>query len=115
MIGFAATILLYLRGRFMPYDGEGGKGDAKLDGPLRDMYWGVELHPLILGTRVKLLCCRVGMMVRPCVRCQLPCTRCRHPAPLSAFARACSDTPRLSIVLDAHVCDGAHLLSSELT
>jgi 7-dehydrocholesterol reductase len=62
VIGFAATILLYLRGVFMPYDGEGGKGDAKLDGPLRDMYWGVELHPLILGTRVKLLCCRVGMM-----------------------------------------------------
>lgn len=57
MIGFAATVLLYLRGRFSP-----DCGDAKLDGPLRDMYWGVELHPLILGTRVKLLCCRVGMM-----------------------------------------------------
>ena len=59
LFALAFCVLLYVKGRFAPSTPDAGSSGN----PIMDFFWGLELHPTVLGLNLKqLVNCRVGMM-----------------------------------------------------
>ncbi len=64
LVSLALCAALYVKGRVAPSSRDAGTSGN----PIFDFYWGVELHPRVLGVNVKQLTnCRLGMMAWPIV------------------------------------------------